>query len=680
MRTHRFALLLMIACGSMTLLHSCSSRHFWKGVRAFDETRYQDATKSLQLAVTQWPNDTMAWRLLGNTQLLLSDFDAAEKTYQELDLRSVLTDQDRINWASALMNQGRYAESAEILESVIISDQPGVYAEALWNKCEQQLHIEADPRFWQTSIFEIPEIAVAAAPRMSQGFVYFSTEPYEWGSTESVSRLDLNEMYIIDLAQRDRRVMRTSQLDAWDVPAHDGFVSLSPDGRSIAFSRKGKDGMGWFGDPQTGGHTLFVSKRTASGRWSEPRSFPFVEKGYTFAHPTWSLDGSKLYFSTDIPSPESQGGMDLWYSERNGTFWSDPINLGPKINTPGDEVFPSFTEDGSLYFSSNGHPSFGGLDIYCSQLDTENRATHWREGEVWMQPQHLAFPINTMTDDYSLVLEPGNRKGFVCSNRSGIDQIYRIDLVESPAIYDVVTVSNKTGKWIPRAHITLIDIEDASAITVVTGLDGSLRLPLPPGRIYRMESRMPGHIIDRRIVSSDDLGEQEEIVLSEIGQLRDYRFAQTLMGGKPFELAGTNWRENQMLLKAKAQFDLVDLADFLKLNSQILLEIRTYEDASSYQVSADDKTVKTSKSRAIEIESFLMRHGVSSKQLIAVGLGSKNLRNDCEPGSPCSIVSHQENRRTEYRIYGLIQRIPGQIDPIPFTKNWEDKKAGERLD
>ena len=75
-----------------------------------------------------------------------------------------------------------------------------------------------------------------------------------------------------------------------------------------------------------------------------------------------------------------------------------------------------------------------------------------------------------------------------------------------------------------------------------------------------------------------------------------------------------------------------------------------------------------------------MKHGVSSKQLIAVGLGSKNLRNDCEPGSPCSIVSHQENRRTEYRIYGLIQRIPGQIDPIPFTKNWEDKKAGERLD
>ena len=118
--------------------------------------------------------------------------------------------------------------------------------------------------------------------------------------------------------------MRAKEVTAMDVPDHDGIISLSPDGRSIAFSKKTNSSIGWFGDPIDGGYRLLVASRTATGEWSEARPFPFVEKGYVFAHPTWSPDGNRLYFATDLPSPEAQGGMDIWVSERNGTFWEEP--------------------------------------------------------------------------------------------------------------------------------------------------------------------------------------------------------------------------------------------------------------------------------------------------------------------------------------------------------------------
>ena len=100
-------------------------------MKAYDDARYQDATKSLQQAVIQWPNDSMAWRMLGQTQLFTADFEGAEKTFEELDHRAMASKQDRLDWATALMNQGKYDASATILEPLMVASQPDVYASIL---------------------------------------------------------------------------------------------------------------------------------------------------------------------------------------------------------------------------------------------------------------------------------------------------------------------------------------------------------------------------------------------------------------------------------------------------------------------------------------------------------------------------------------------------------------------
>ena len=275
----------LIGLGLIILLPSCKSRHFWKAVKAYDEARYQDATNALQQAVVQWPNDTMAWRMLGTTQLFLADFEGAEKTYEELDYRAFINRQDQLDWATALMNQGKYEAAAAIIEPQMIADTPDGYASALWEKCEEELFIESDLRFWSVQSFDIPEISVASSPRISEGRVYFSSEPYQWGGATTLTRMDQQEMVVMDLAARDKHVLRTSQWTSWDVPKHDGLVSLSPEGRSIAFSRRAKDGLAWFGDPMAGGYQLLVAQRTASGDWSKPAPFPFVEKDTRLSTP-----------------------------------------------------------------------------------------------------------------------------------------------------------------------------------------------------------------------------------------------------------------------------------------------------------------------------------------------------------------------------------------------------------
>ena len=152
----------LIGLGLIILLPSCKSRHFWKAVKAYDEARYQDATNALQQAVVQWPNDTMAWRMLGTTQLFLADFEGAEKTYEELDYRAFINRQDQLDWATALMNQGKYEAAAAIIEPQMIVDTPDGYASALWEKCEEELFIESDLRFSNVQSFDIPENSVAS--------------------------------------------------------------------------------------------------------------------------------------------------------------------------------------------------------------------------------------------------------------------------------------------------------------------------------------------------------------------------------------------------------------------------------------------------------------------------------------------------------------------------------------
>lgn len=668
----------VVLCCLFTL-NACTSRHFIRGVRAYDQERYADAAYAMEKSMQKWPNDTMAMRMLGESQLILNRHDAAERTYLELETRATLTNFDRLQLGAALMQQGKYTESTLVLEHLMISNYPNPYAQVLWDKCMDELYVDEDDRDWNVERLDIPGVNAASAPYFHDGRLYFCQGVVEDVSTTDPARLELSNMHVINGWGSDRNSLRASTVSNWDVPAHDGIAVLSPDGKSVAFSRKGKAGIGWFGDPIQGGYQLLIAQRNAIGDWAESRPFPFVEKGYIFAHPTWSPDGSKLYFATDIPSPQSQGGLDLWYSERNGTFWEEPVNLGPTINTAGDEGFPSFSHEDTLYFASNGHPTRGGFDLFCSTYDRNaTEKTNWWDGEPWKIPERLAFPINTATDDYSIAFEPGNKTGYICSNRSGNDAIYAIAIENDPVHLECQTVSSKSGKPLPRTPVTFIDTEDGAALQITSDLDGHIALNVPHGRSYRVAANLAGHLVERTTIHPQN-AETHVLALSDIGRLRDFQFMNSYLGGTPFEIHDLHPTPDHKIADQKSRKDLYELADFMKLNPQILLEIRTHDNAIGLKAYAE-LTTRPSKLAAIDVESFLLKQGVSSKQMVALGAGVRELKNKCVPGAPCSTISHRENDRVEFRIYGLLQASPGQKKNAASSQNWDQfrsERSGE---
>lgn len=227
---------------------------------------------------------------------------------------------------------------------------------------------------------------------------------------------------------------------------HDAAVTFSPDGKEIYYTRNnlvGKRKLGKDGEGVTR-LKIYFSNKEDGGAWSAPQTLPFDSDEYSVAHPTLSKDGSKLYFTSDMPG--GYGGMDLYVSNYEDGRWGPPTNLGNKINTEGHEIFPVLQGD-YLYFASDGHAGLGGLDLYKARWDEEAL----RLGD----PENLGAPMNTNDDDHGLVLNSDGTFGYFSSNRHGGvggDDIYSFVKIAAPVEVFVFDVTN--GKPLRNAMVS----------------------------------------------------------------------------------------------------------------------------------------------------------------------------------------------------------------------------------
>ncbi len=199
--------------------------------------------------------------------------------------------------------------------------------------------------------------------------------------------------------------------------------------------------------------------------WSNVKELSFNDKETNACHPAISVDGNLLYFASDRPG--GHGGMDVWVSRRLGDDWGEPINLGPQINTEGDDVFPFIHADGTLYFASTGHTGNGGLDLFMSQ----------RKGDTWTRPTNLGKPFNTENDDFGFIIDRDKKNGYFSTNRNGgqgEDDIYSFYIASNlDALYDgskvktehdmaVVVSDFETGEMIEAASVTYTSLDELS--------------------------------------------------------------------------------------------------------------------------------------------------------------------------------------------------------------------------
>jgi outer membrane protein OmpA-like peptidoglycan-associated protein len=254
---------------------------------------------------------------------------------------------------------------------------------------------------------------------------------------------------------------------------NDGPACFSADGNTMYFTRNSVDDKKAKANPDFKIKLKIYTATKTGNSWSEPVAFSFNSDEYNTAHPALSKDGSILYFASDRPG--GSGGMDLWKCDWDGTSWSNPINLGDRINTPANELFPCKAANGDLYFSSNGHYGLGGLDLYIV------------EGEA--APQNLGSPINSSDDDFGISLLTDQNSGYFTSNRKSQelnDDIYYFK--KQCADTEIKIVDESTGIVLADAQVTVIEngVEKSIETTDSTGV---LKLCLNPLHDYEFRAK-----------------------------------------------------------------------------------------------------------------------------------------------------------------------------------------------
>lgn len=370
----------------------------------------------------------------------------------------------------------------------------------------------------------------------------------------------------------------------------EGTTAFTTDGKTLYFTRCRSV------ENATIGGAIYTSTRSG-GQWTSPQKITlFKDSSITTAHPAISPDGLTLYFVSDHSS--GFGGKDIWMSTKTDDGWSVAENLGPEINTSGNELFPYMRQDGTLYFASNGHAGFGGLDLFKASKDSL---------KTWHVDNMMA-PINSNSDDFGITFEKNSEQGYFSSNRNqskGYDRLYYFELPE--LVYAISgKVSDEKGELLPDAVIKLIG-DNGENIKMRTKKDGTYRIKLTNEANYLMLASSRGYLNSTHRFSTQGLTNSktftEDLKLPTIG--------------KPIPIGNIFFEFGKSELTTTSEKSLQGLVKMLTDNPNIAIEISAHTD----MIGTEESNMELSQKRAQAVVNFLIKSGIEKGRLTSKGYG-----------------------------------------------------------
>ena len=424
---------------------------------------------------------------------------------------------------------------------------------------------------------------------------------------------------------------------------HESTPAFTKDGKTVYFTRNNfLDKRGYDGQKVT---LLKIYKATlVEDKWTDITELPFNSDNFQTAHPALSPDGKTMYFASYREG--SIGKSDIFKVKINedGSF-GEPINLGPTVNTEGRETFPFVTAKNELYFASDGQPGIGGLDIFIAQIK--------EDGSI-KEALNVGEEANSPKDDFALIINTDNNKGFLSSNRdggNGSDDIYKF--VEKKPIwckqilFGVIT-DEDTKLPLANVKVTLSDEKFNKIKEVITDATGKYEFTeVECGTKYYVKAELEDYTTkEPAVILKDENGETELNIelkttkcVVKIGDDLANCFKINLIY---FDLDKWNIRPD-------AAVDLAKLLDVLEKNPTMKINIRSHTDSRASFAYND----KLSKNRAKSTKEWLIKKGIDASRLASEGLGETQLVNKCADNVQCTEEEHQLNRRSEFIITDL---------------------------
>ncbi len=453
--------------------------------------------------------------------------------------------------------------------------------------------------------------------------------------------------------------------------ANDGTASFNAKFSVMYFTRCGYE------KKKVMGCQVFKTEKKGKA-WSEPENVKLgVDTTKIYGHPSISGDELTIYFASDMDG--GYGGKDIWVATRarKNKDFENPRNLGPTVNTPGDEMFPYLRQDSLLYFASNYHPGMGGLDIFKTV----------KSGNQWSTPENMKSPVNSNADDFGITFFPNNpeEKGYLSSNRrmkgvKGGDDIY--SFLKIPLIFTLqgVVRDDRTLQPIKGAGIKMVG-SDGTSIEIKTDNKGFYsfdKTQILPETSYELTVTKEGYFSDKGRETTVGLEQSKDFVID---------FVLIPIPVKPIVLPEILYDLAKWDLKPQYQDSLQGLITILEANPNLTIELASHTDIRA----SDQYNDTLSQKRAQSVVDYLIERGIDPDRLVAKGYGEKVPRimaktmeregysfNEGDvlteeyinrlPGKAVQEAAHQLNRRTEFSVLSMNFVPKPKIDTTAISK------------
>ncbi len=653
------ALTLLASCGIKSRIRKADERYalgeyyvagdLYK--KSYSGVSYKDKSLRAEVAFKQGE----CYRLLNNPQ--------AERVYRNAIQNAYPDSIVFLRYAQVLMRNGKTTEAAKNFEIYLSHDSSskvarnGLHAARSlgeWRQRNTRYKIARASDFNQRRSSSYSPAFMSSS---GDALVFTAMRPTADKKSkkgQGVTGMPLSKMYL----------SRKNALGKWEKPQliegeinsqhDDGVCSLTADGRSMYFTRAVQHA-------NTDKGTVILVSQRAGGSWSEAQQLKiFSDTTVSVAHPAISPDGRTLYFVSDAPN--GFGGKDIWRAELNGTECSFIENLGADINTAGDEIFPALRSDGSLYFSSDGLPGHGGLDIFRA-LPQDVDAKTW-------QVENMGSPINSQGDDFGICFSGDAERGFFTSNRPdtrGTAQPFdAIWSFEQPELQYAVEgkVSDASGERIPDAIIRMVG-NNGSIARTQTRKDGSYRFRIDKETDYVMMASARGY-----------LNRKSEITTRGLSDGKVFSADFSLMPvSKPVQMNNIFYEFGSWELTPDSEEGLQALVKLLNDNPNITIELSAHTD----YVGSNADNISLSAKRAQSVVNYLIKAGIEADRLTAVGYGEEKPvvvdavlaakypflkpNDELSESLISTLTSEQQaeanqiNRRTEFRVLKTTYKL-----------------------
>lgn len=590
--------------------------------KLFDRLEYVDAAKAYSKLVEKGKADGYVYKQLGDSYY------------------NVFNTKEAVNWYAKAVESTQDAETHFRYAQMLKAEGNAKAAEAQMQKFAQLAPNDArakafknNPNYLaqlknQSKQYDIKKSDVSSE-KADFGAVLTNNNEVFFSSARNTARREngMDDQPYLDLYKATRNadgtLSQATEVAELNTKWHDGPAAFTADGNTMYYGsesfnesefQKDKAKKLKFGQ-------IYLYKATKDGdKWSKGQALSFNNKDYSARNPAISKDGKTLYFSSDMPG--GMGGEDIWKVSVDGDSYGTPENLGPNVNTEGNESFPFLQDDNILFFSSNGRQGLGGYDVFKYNINSNDKASN------------IGEPVNSQKDDFAFTYNLQKNVGYFSSNRDGNDDIFQADAVCGVDAL-VVVKDAETGKLLSDATVSWVNSKGIEKGNQTSNEMGEVTFGTPCDEIANFNGSRSGY--ENGTVSMEKSKNGPKTIVLNLTPIK------VIITETEVILPPIFFEYNKSNITAQGAAELDKLVKVMNDNPNMVIDARSHTDSRG----ADSYNLRLSDRRAKSTVQYIISKGIAKNRITGQGMGETQPKVAC---TDCTEEEHAQNRRSEFLI------------------------------